>query len=267
MLIQEATLLELSDVPAALSRHELLGMAGETHRGPLRPPPLSHLNSPSLWSSHTSPPLLQDHRPPRLAQPASPGWIRGATSVLLSSRAAPCSRSLHSAVSYTVCFLIGPPAPEDCRAPVGKTSLSPHRACCLARVCSVRDLCPLGQSLRGKHNALPSVALSLPASGMVRWGWEGCREIPVLLLSHQGHGDKGRSQNSRQVTLPQNSAQAMLLFFNWVFFGCDIVYWWRSSRVLSGKLTGASSDQGPAMLLLLVALVLGIGSTHTVVCL
>lgn len=64
LFIQEPTLLEQSDFLAALSRQELLGMAGETHHGPLRPPPLSHLNSLL--------PLVQPHLPTPLAGPSSP---------------------------------------------------------------------------------------------------------------------------------------------------------------------------------------------------
>lgn len=46
-------------------------------------------------------------------------------------------------------------------------------------------LCSLGQVLRGKCNDFPSVALSLPAPGVVRGVWEGCKEIPAPILSHR----------------------------------------------------------------------------------
>lgn len=57
--------------------------------------------------------------------------------------------------------------------------------------------------------------------------------------------------------------QAMLLFLKWVSFGCDTVLGGDSSRDLSEMFTGTSSDQGPAMWLLLGGLGVGHWNSHT----
>lgn len=153
-------LIKSPGLPASLSRNDLLCVAGETLRGPLRPPSLCHLQSLSLWSSHTSMQAsMQEYPPPQPDSTSLPRPDQVCCLCALSCWAfpvpAPCTMlCLIPLAPSSITHYHWTGEPLCTRATL--TSLSPHPACYLAFVYSLRisvdESLSISQILRGKCN-------------------------------------------------------------------------------------------------------------------